>query len=104
MELYEKPAGFHCGFGKDISMPLKAVFFDIDGTLVDSNEFHVMAWDEAFQDHGFKAEKAQIRTQIGKGADQLIPSLLPEATKEQQDAMAHRHGEIFRTRYLGQVE
>lgn len=85
-------------------MPLKAVFFDIDGTLVDSNEYHVMAWDEAFRDHGFVADKDDIRGQIGKGADQLIPSLFSDMPKSQQDAIADRHGEIFRLRYLSQVQ
>ena len=104
MELYEKPAGFHCGFGKDIAMLLKAVFFDIDGTLVDSNEFHVMAWEEAFRHHGLLADKATIRGQIGKGADQLIPSLFPATGHDQQKEIAQRHGEIFRLRYLKQVK
>ena len=84
-------------------MPLKAVFFDIDGTLVDSNEFHVMAWQEAFRDHGYPVASEDIRVQIGKGADQLIPALLPELGEETRKAMADRHGEIFRTRYLKQV-
>lgn len=85
-------------------MPLKAVFFDIDGTLVDSNEFHVMAWDEAFRDSGYRAERENIRGQIGKGADQLIPSLFPDMEKNRQKIIADRHGEIFRTRYLSQVK
>jgi membrane protein len=85
-------------------MPLKAIFFDIDGTLVDSNEFHVMAWDEAFRDHGLRTEPAVIRGQIGKGADQLIPSLFPDIAEEQQKRIADRHSELFRTRYLAQVK
>jgi phosphoglycolate phosphatase-like HAD superfamily hydrolase len=85
-------------------MPLKAVFFDIDGTLVDSNEFHVWAWEEAFRAEGFAAEKDQIRGQIGKGADQLIPSLFPAMDKEQQNAVSRNQGEIFRSRYLKQVK
>jgi HAD superfamily hydrolase (TIGR01509 family) len=86
------------------AMPLKAMFFDIDGTLVDSNEYHVMAWNEAFRDHGHMTEKGEIRAQIGKGADQLIPSLFPKMPKEAQDLIAHRHGEIFRLRYLHEVK
>jgi beta-phosphoglucomutase-like phosphatase (HAD superfamily) len=31
---------------------IKAVLFDIDGTLIDINEFHVRAWAEAFQSIG----------------------------------------------------
>jgi membrane protein len=85
-------------------MPLRAVFFDIDGTLVDSNEFHVLAWDEAFHDSGHALDKGDIRIQIGKGADQLIPALTPGLHTGQQKALAERHGEIFRTRYLKQVK
>jgi membrane protein len=85
-------------------MPLKAIFFDIDGTLVDSNEFHVMAWEESFRDHGFLIDKAAIRGQIGKGADQLIPSLFPDMAEGQQKTIAERHGDIFRHRYLKQVK
>jgi phosphoglycolate phosphatase-like HAD superfamily hydrolase len=84
-------------------MPLKAVFLDIDGTLVDSNEFHVMAWDEAFRDHGLRARKEAIQVQIGKGADQLIPALFPDMEKSQQKEVAARHGELFRIRYLDLV-
>lgn len=85
-------------------MPLKAIFFDIDGTLVDSNDFHVAAWDEAFHEAGFWVSTETIRGQIGKGADQLIPSLFPDMGKEQQKKTANRHGEIFRNRYLEQVK
>ncbi len=85
-------------------MPLRAIFFDIDGTLVDSNEFHVMAWDEAFREHGLRTEPAVIRGQIGKGADQLIPWLFPDLDEKTQRAIADRHGELFGTRYLKQVK
>ncbi len=85
-------------------MPLKAIFFDIDGTLVDSNEFHVMAWDEAFRDNGLQTLPALIRGQIGKGADQLIPSLFPGLDENIRHTIADRHGELFRSRYLDGVK
>lgn len=85
-------------------MPLKALFFDIDGTLVDSNEFHAMAWQEAFHEAGHQIGLDKIRAQIGKGADQLIPSLAPDLDDKARKAVAHRHGEVFRTRYLGQIK
>lgn len=84
-------------------MPLKAVFLDIDGTLVDSNELHVAAWDEAFRKAGHRVEKAGIRTQIGKGADQLIPALAPGLDPKTRDDIAGHHADIFATRYLRQV-
>jgi len=83
---------------------LKAVFFDIDGTLVDSNDFHVMAWQEAFRDFGHHFEQDAIRSQIGKGGDQLVPSLLSGIDDKSQKAISHRHGEIFKPRYLDQVK
>ena len=85
-------------------MPLKAVFFDIDGTLVDSNEFHVMAWDEAFKECGLATTADEIRKQIGKGADQLIPSLFPQSSPRQREQAGAQHGRIFRARYLPQVK
>jgi HAD superfamily hydrolase (TIGR01509 family) len=85
-------------------MTIKAVFFDIDGTLVDSNEFHVSAWERAFQESLFPVDRAAIRRQIGKGADMLLPALAPELPEKDRKAIADRHGKIFQTGYLSQVQ
>ena len=45
---------------------LKAILFDIDGTLVDTNQFHVLAWDEALADEGFPIPQERIAMQIGR--------------------------------------
>ena len=82
---------------------VQCALLDIDGTLVDSNEFHVKAWDQAFRRHGYTVATPTIREQIGKGADQLIPSLLAQASKEQNEKIAAAHDEIFKSRYLGTV-
>jgi membrane protein len=84
-------------------MTLKAVLFDIDGTLVDSNDQHVLAWQQVFGDAGMSFGLPQIHEQIGKGADMLVPALLPGAGEAQQEAMGAAHGEIFKNRYLDQV-
>ena len=52
---------------------MKAVIFDVDGTLVDSVDLHAKAWQEAFQHFGHACQLGQIRSQIGKGGDQLMP-------------------------------
>jgi len=57
-------------------MKLKAIIFDIDGTLVDSNDIHAHCWIEAFEHFGKHFEWDVIRHQIGKGGDLLVPDLL----------------------------
>lgn len=57
---------------------LRAVIFDVDGTLVDSNEYHAQAWQRAFAHFGINVELNAIRKQIGKGGDQLMPVFLSE--------------------------
>ena len=82
----------------------KAVFFDIDGTLVDSNEFHVVAWDEAFRKFRRSVPRHLLREQIGKGADLLVPSLFPGIAKAEQKTLSDAHSEIFKSRFLRQVQ
>jgi beta-phosphoglucomutase-like phosphatase (HAD superfamily) len=50
-----------------------AVIFDIDGTLLLSNEAHARAYVEAAAALGVKADFTKIRGLIGKGGDKLIP-------------------------------
>jgi HAD superfamily hydrolase (TIGR01509 family) len=85
-------------------MAIDAVLLDIDGTLVDSNEFHVIAWHRAFQEASTPVAPELIQKQIGKGADMLIPALTPDLPQKTRDAIAKRHGEIFKTEFLPRVE
>ena len=84
-------------------MYIRAILFDLDGTLVDSNELHVRAWTEAFRDVGHAVDADAVRKQIGKGADHLVPALVPGADAETARTLGDRHGEIFKTRYLDLV-
>ena len=53
--------------------PYRGVIFDIDGTLVDSNDGHARAWVSAFADAGITVGFGQVRPLIGMGGDQLVP-------------------------------
>jgi HAD superfamily hydrolase (TIGR01509 family) len=64
----------------------------------------VIAWERAFQDAGRPMPRERIRKQIGKGADMLLPTLLPEAPKNQQDEIAATHGRIFKAEFLARVQ
>ena len=57
-------------------MRLRGLIFDIDGTLVDTNDLHAQCWQEAFEHFGKTIEYDVIRGQIGKGGDLLVPDLL----------------------------
>jgi phosphoglycolate phosphatase-like HAD superfamily hydrolase len=87
-----------------MSVQVRAVFFDIDGTLVDSNELHVLAWHQAFLKHGQSIALHAIRRQIGKGGDLLLPALLPDSERELRESVNSAHGDIFHSRYLHQVK
>lgn len=85
-------------------MRVRAVLFDVDGTLVDSNEAHVDSWAVAFRGAGHPQEVDDIRLQIGKGGDLLVPSLWPEANEEQRKAATKAHDRHFKSAYLRHIK
>jgi membrane protein len=85
-------------------MAIKAVLFDIDGTLVDSNDMHVLAWEEAFAGAGSAFDRQTIHDQIGKGSDMLVPTLLPEADAATREELGKAQGDAFTARFLQEVK
>lgn len=51
---------------------IKAVLFDIDGTLLNSNDAHAHAWIDALRGHGRDLPFDLVRAKIGKGGDKLL--------------------------------
>ena len=79
----------------------KAAIFDLDGTLLDSVDLHALAWHEAMVKFGHDVTLEQVRSQIGKGGDKLIPVFL--SADEQRDhgkELEEWRGRRFKTRYL----
>jgi HAD superfamily hydrolase (TIGR01549 family) len=62
---------------------LTTAILDIDGTLVDTNYHHAVAWYRAFRAHGFVVQLWRIHRHIGMGGDQLVASLIGEEADEQ---------------------
>ncbi len=83
----------------------KAVIFDVDGTLIDSVDLHAKAWQDAFGEYGREIPFDDIRSQIGKGGDQLMPVFLSEDDVEAfGEELEERRGAILKERYLPKVK
>ena len=83
---------------------ITAVIFDIDGTLVDSVDLHAEAWQVALERFGKKVSFAEVRRQIGKGGDQLIPVFLSQREMEKfGDELEQYRSKLFKKEYLPRV-
>ena len=79
----------------------KAAIFDLDGTLLDSVDLHALAWQEALLKFGHDVSFEQVRSQIGKGGDKLIPVFL--SADDQRDhgkELEEWRGNHFKIEYL----
>jgi HAD superfamily hydrolase (TIGR01509 family) len=84
-------------------MPLTAIL-DIDGTLVDTNYHHALAWHRALHSHGHHLQMWKVHRHIGMGGDQILEALIgAEAAardgEEIREAEAEAYGEL-----IGEVE
>jgi HAD superfamily hydrolase (TIGR01509 family) len=77
-------------------MPIRGVIFDLDGTLVDTNWFHVEAWRRAFAACGHDVPAETIVEHVGMSGDQLIPKVLgKEAAERDQKKLRSNYGKEF---------
>lgn len=83
---------------------IKAVIFDVDGTLVDSNDLHIEAWQQAFRGFGKAVSYEELHKQMGKGSDQLLPVFCsPEELNQFGEELERSRGELFTSEYLPRV-
>ena len=85
------------------SPAIRAVLFDVDGTLVDTNDLHAAAWRAAFLHFGQDIPFERIRRQVGKGGDNLIPTLLPELDQARREELDSWRGDLFKREYLARA-
>jgi HAD superfamily hydrolase (TIGR01549 family) len=80
------------------------VVLDVDGTLVDTNYQHAIAWHRAFREHGYRVAIWEIHRHIGMGGDQLVGSLLGEEGEyESGDDLREAHAEAY-AKLIGEAE
>lgn len=69
---------------------------DIDGTLVDTNYQHAIAWYRAFRRHGIVLPIWRIHRHLGMGGDQVVEALTDEQTEnELGDALREAERELY---------
>ena len=80
---------------------IRAVLFDIDGTLLDSNDAHAHAWLDALRGHGRDVPYDLVRSKIGMGGDKLLRELagIDDDSIEGQ-SINERRVAIFKSHYL----
>ncbi len=73
-----------------------AAILDVDGTLVDSNYQHAIAWYRAFREHALTLPLYRIHRHIGMGGDQLVVALAGEEfDRKSGDSVREAEGQRY---------
>ena len=76
-------------------MPFSAVLFDVDGTLVDSNYHHTLAWARALHAHGHREPLFAIHRLIGMGGSEMLEALIGVADESVKDEWRRNFDELL---------
>ena len=83
----------------DVAM--RALIFDLDGTLVDTVYAHVFAWQQALAEAGMPIDGWRVHRRIGMSGGLFTRAIAREIGRalepDHANALQHRHGEIYRT-------
>lgn len=80
---------------------VRAVFFDIDGTLIDSNDAQAHSWLDVLRGHGRDVPYDLVRSKIGKGGDKLLMELAGvDADSVEGKLLVERRAAVFKAHYL----
>jgi HAD superfamily hydrolase (TIGR01549 family) len=84
-------------------MSLTAIL-DVDGTLVDTNYHHAIAWHRALHAHGHAVQMWRIHRHIGMGGDKIVAALTSDEVEESEgEAIREAEGEAY-GELIGEVE
>ncbi len=70
------------------------VLFDVDGTLLDTNYLHVLAWWQAFRDTGHEVAMWRLHRAIGIGSEELVQRLLGRPDDDTVQAHSERYAAL----------
>ncbi len=80
------------------------VILDVDGTLVDTNYHHALAWHRALRAHGHSTQMWEVHRHIGMGGDQIVSALVGEEVEEKEgEEIRAAEGDAY-SELIGEVE
>lgn len=86
-------------------LPIHAVLFDLDGTLVDNMSFHIAAWIETGRVLGRELTREQILGFAGRKNEEILPVVLGRALHPEELArFADQKEARYRDLYAGQIQ
>jgi HAD superfamily hydrolase (TIGR01509 family) len=81
-----------------------AALLDVDGTLIDANYQHALAWYRAFRRHGIVLPLWRIHRAVGMGGDQLVPALVgKDVDEEHGDEIRETRDGIYKGELIDEV-
>ncbi|MBN8940322.1 MAG: HAD-IA family hydrolase [Rhizobiales bacterium] len=83
-----------------MSQPIRALIFDMDGTIVDNMRFHDDAWEIFHQRHGlpFDRDRHFVQT-AGRSLSEIFAGLFPDLSEARRMALAEEKEELYRAAY-----
>jgi len=84
---------------------IHAVIFDVDGTLIDSNDAQARSWVDALKEFGYSVPYEKVRPLIGMGGDKvLLETIGVQKDSEKGKQISKRRSEIFKEKYLPTIQ
>jgi phosphoglycolate phosphatase-like HAD superfamily hydrolase len=77
---------------------------DVDGTLVDTNYHHAIAWYRAFREHGLTVPVWRVHRHIGMGGDQLVGAVAGERVEDRQGDSIRAAETVLYADLIGEVQ
>ena len=68
------------------------ILFDVDGTLVDTNYLHVVAWSRALRANGHHVPMRKLHETVGQGSDRFVETVLGHEDSDVSDAHTDFYG------------
>jgi HAD superfamily hydrolase (TIGR01509 family) len=83
---------------------MATAILDIDGTLVDTNYHHALAWFRAFRQQGFVVPLWRVHRHIGMGGDQLVAALTGEGFDEAHGDQVRAAEQVLYRELIAEVQ